>query len=166
MNRKSRGSDNDTAMLRGEKKIQDGNLIKTILTKALICRIGLADENHPYVVPMCFVHAGDAIYLHAAPEGRKIEILKQNAAVCFEVESDVAIVPADSPCGWGMQYRSVVGFGKATFVDNPEEKIAAFDLLMEKYSGRGGWTYPDKAVRRTTIIRIGIEQITGKQSGF
>ncbi len=137
----SEEADTETTMLRGEKEIQDQRLVEAVLSLALVCRIGLAYENQPYVVPMCFVCAGDSIYLHAAREGRKIEILKRNDAVCFEVEADVATIPADVACGWGMRYRSVIGFGRATFVDDPEEKVAALDLLMEKYSGQGRWTY-------------------------
>ncbi len=153
-------------MRRSEKEIRDEGRIRTILSEALVCRLGLADENIPYVVPMCFVRVGDAIYLHAAREGRKIEILKRNSAACFEVESDVAIAPVDAACGWGMRYRSVIGFGRAAFVDDPQEKVAALDRLMEKYSGRDRWSYPDEAVRNTAIIRIDIERLTGKQSGF
>lgn len=159
-------SKSGAGMRRSEKEIRDNSLIDAVLAEAFVCRLGLVDGGNPYVVPMCFVRVGDAMYLHAAREGRKIDILKQNDAVCFEVEADVALVPAAAACGWGMRYRSVIGFGRAAFVDDPQEKIAALDRLMEKYSGRGGWTYPDEAVRQTTIIRIGIERMTGKQSGF
>ena len=65
-----------------------------------------------------------------------------------------------------MRYRSVIGFGRASFVEMEAEKRQAPDLLMRKYAGDGSWTYPRDAVAGTRVVRIDVEQMTGKQSAF
>ena len=63
-----------------------------------------------------------------------------------------------------MKYRSVIGFGKASFVDDLEEKKKGLDAIMEHYAGRS-FDYPEPALKETTIIKVEIESMTGKQSG-
>ncbi len=151
-------------MRRKEKEILDRNVINFILRNAEICRIGLCDNNIPYVVPMNFAHEGDFIYLHCATEGKKIYIIKNNDNVCFEVDTDTEIVKAETPCGWGMKFQSVIGIGKASIVSESAEKKHALDVIMEKYSGQEGFEYPEAMLHRTAIIKIQIFEITGKRS--
>ena len=96
--------------------------IEITILKAKVCRLGLADGNQPYVIPLSFGYHEDTLYFHTGKKGRKIAILKKNNRVCFEMEVDLEIVPADNPCKWNMHYKSIVGFGRAVILEDPTGK--------------------------------------------
>jgi nitroimidazol reductase NimA-like FMN-containing flavoprotein (pyridoxamine 5'-phosphate oxidase superfamily) len=129
------------SMRRGDKEIKDLSLIHSILEKASVLRLGLCYGDMPYIVPLNFVFDKTAfyngtIYLHSALEGLKIDILRKNRKICFEVEDDLELLMSSSPCNWGMRYLSVIGHGEASLENDMDEKIKAFDLFMDKYSPR------------------------------
>jgi nitroimidazol reductase NimA-like FMN-containing flavoprotein (pyridoxamine 5'-phosphate oxidase superfamily) len=112
-----------------------------------------------------FGYDGECLYFHSAREGRKMEVLRTNPNVCFEVDVDHELVPTDSACDWTARFRSVIGFGKARPVEDLEEKRRALDLLLGHYSD-GDYEYTREALANVAVIRIAIEEITGKQSGY
>ena len=61
-------------MRRKEKMIVDQRIIDEIIASAKVCRLGLADDNIPYIIPICFGYQAGTLYFHSAPEGKKIEI--------------------------------------------------------------------------------------------
>ena len=148
-------------MRRREKEITDRSLIESIIQRASVCRIGLCDQGTPYVVPVSFGYKDNCLYFHSAGEGRKVDVLKQNNRVCFEVDIDLEMVPSDTPCKWTVKYLSVIGFGKAFFIDDPEEKRLALDAIMRQYSDQV-YEYPEDTVEKTGVVRIEIESMTAK----
>jgi nitroimidazol reductase NimA-like FMN-containing flavoprotein (pyridoxamine 5'-phosphate oxidase superfamily) len=158
--------DAEAEMRRNDKKIEDPAEIEAILREAPVCRIGLADGDVPYVVPMNFGCRGRSIYLHSAPEGRKIDIISRNGLVCFQADTDIEIVRGETACSWGARYRCVIGYGRAEFVTDREEKRAGLDAIMEKYSGKPGWSYGDASLEKIALIRIDLTELTGKRSGW
>ncbi len=152
-------------MRRKDKEINSAAAIEDVVRKSLVCRVALSEENRPYVVPLCFGYRDNTLYFHSSPEGRKIEILTKNNNVCFEFDVDHEVVQDNKACNWSIKYRSVIGFGKASFVENLEEKKRALDAIMEHYSGMP-FDYPESAIENTMIIKVEIESITGKQSGY
>ena len=96
-------------MQRKDKQINDIIAIEDILSRATVCRLGLCDGGRPYVVPLCFGYKENALYFHCAMEGKKLEILRKNENVCFEVDIDHETIKADQACEWGMKYKSVIG---------------------------------------------------------
>lgn len=137
--------------------------IESIILKAKVCRLGLVDGNRPYVVPMSFGYRENALYFHTGKKGKKMEILQKNNRVCFEMEVDLKIVPADNPCKWNMRYRSVVGFGRAVILEGPEEKRQALDVIVKHYGG-SLMAYDEKRVKGLAVIKVEIDSMTGKQS--
>ena len=109
-------------MRRKEKEIKDRQRIEDIMKKALVCRIAMCDNGAPYLVPVNFGYENNAIYIHTAYEGKKIDILRKNNRVCFEMESDVQLVSGDAVCDWGTLYASVIGHGRAEFIEDQEGK--------------------------------------------
>lgn len=150
-------------MRRKEKEITDRAALDAILHKAPICRLGLADDGEPYVVPLCFGYDGRALYFHCALEGRKIEMIRRNDRVCFEADVDCEIVEAAEACGWSMRYRSVIGHGRAVLVDDPDEKEKGLHILMRHYSDRG-FTMAKPAMEKALVIKVVIESMSGKES--
>jgi len=152
-------------MRRREREIKTFENIEAIIRKALVCRLGLAADNEPYVVPLCFGYRERTVYLHSAPEGRKVEMLAKNPRVCLEFDIDQELIPGDEPCSCGMRYRSVIAFGKASVVRDPVEKRGALDVIMEHYGG-GLAPYPEGKIGHVLVIKVEIEQVTGKQAGY
>ncbi len=152
-------------MRRKEKEITEKSKIEAVIRKSGVCRIGLSNDNIPYIVPMCFGYQDNSIYVHGSLKGKKIDILKKNQNVCFEFDINTEIVEDENDCEWGMKYQSVIGYGKALFIKKPEDKRKALNIIMNQYSDRPS-QFSEKAINGTTVIKIEIESMTGKQSGF
>ena len=152
-------------MQKKEREITDISEIEEIIKKSINCRIGLVDGDEPYVVPVCFGYERGALYFHGALEGRKVELIEKNDKVSFEMEADVETVFATSPCDWTMKYRSVIGVGKAHILESDEEKTHGLRVIMKHYS-EGESNFPKSRLDLSSVVRVDIERITGKQSGY
>lgn len=153
-------------MRKKEKEITEKGVIESILLEAQVCRIAMSKDNRPYIVPMNFGYEDGVLYLHTGHRGMKIDFIRENPLVCFEAESRVETVRAESACRWGMRYMSVVGSGMASLVEDPAGKKAALGVIMKKYSGRADWEYSEKDFDATCIVKIEIEEMTGRRSGY
>jgi nitroimidazol reductase NimA-like FMN-containing flavoprotein (pyridoxamine 5'-phosphate oxidase superfamily) len=154
----------EITMRRKEKEIQNQDDISKVIKKCQVCRLGLSQNNIPYIVPVSFGYDGKVLYFHSAKDGKKIDILSGNNSVCFEFESDVKLVPNESkPCNWSFSFQSVIGFGKAEELVSPEDKIEGINRIMEQYSDKK-WDFSQIPLDGLRIWKIKIENITGKQS--
>jgi len=152
-------------MRRKDKEIKDPQEIVAILQQARVLRLGLCSEGIPYVVPLSFGYRDGCLYLHSAKQGKKIEMIRANPRVCFEIDVNAEVIRADQPCDWGMKFASVIGFGAASILEDPEEKKGGLDAIMEHYSSPSAQPYPDSILEHTAVIRVRIEEMTGKRSG-
>jgi len=84
--------------------------------------------------------------------------------VCFEVDIERELIKGEAACEWGMKYKSVIGFGKAVFVEDAESKRKALDVIMKQYA-EGTFEYPANALENIVVIKVEIESMTGKKSG-
>ena len=151
-------------MRRREKEIKDWDAISGIIRDSKVCRLGLAMNNAPYVVPVSFGYDGDAIYFHTAKEGKKIEYIEANNSVCFEFEAEVRIIPDEvSPCKWSFSFQSVIGYGKIHELVEEGEKIGGLDLIMKQYSDKK-WRIDENKLNPVRVWKITIDSLTGKQS--
>jgi nitroimidazol reductase NimA-like FMN-containing flavoprotein (pyridoxamine 5'-phosphate oxidase superfamily) len=153
-------------MRRKEREIADRREIESIIYKYLVCRLAMTEGDHPYAIPLCFGYKDNALYFHTAMKGMKMDILKKNNRVCFEFDLDHEIVTSPNPCDWGIKYRSVIGFGKAAFLEDTEPKKKALEIILEHYGARGPFSYSEKGFRKTMIIKVDIESMTGKKAGY
>ena len=151
-------------MRRTDKEISERALMSQIIDHAQVCRLGLAMDNTPYILPVSFGFDGNAIYFHTAKEGRKIVFLAANNRVCFEFEHGVQVVRHDSsPCKWTLSFQSVIGYGTVLELTEPTEKLDGLNHIMTHYSGRG-WPISAKDAEDIRVWKIAIESLTGKQS--
>ena len=109
-------------MRRAEKEITDQAEIHDILREARLLRLAMIDGERPYMVPMLYGFDGDHLYLHSAREGRKVDVLTCNPEVCFECEVGVRLSPTENICRWGVDYQSVIGYGRAVILTDGVEK--------------------------------------------
>lgn len=154
-------------MRRNEKEIKDIKELEEIIRKAGVCRLGLAVDNTPYVVPVNFGYDAEenCIYVHCAREGRKLDMIKQNNTVCFEMDVDMEISGSENAaCKWSTAYRSVIGYGEALIIEDFDKKKAALDVIMRHYSSAASFEYGKKAVENVGIIKIAITHLSGKKS--
>ena len=147
-----------------EREITDQSAIEDIIRRSLVCRLGLSDENRPYIVPLCFGYKDRTLYFHGAREGRKIDIIRKNPYVCFEFDLNSGVKKAEKACKWGMGYQSVMGTGKASLLEQSDEKKRALEIIMAQY-GDGDFNFSDQIIEKTGIIKIDIEEMTGKETG-
>lgn len=152
-------------MRRNDKEIKDRTEIEAIIRRAQVCRLAMCDGSQPYVVPMCFGLLGDSLYFHSATEGRKLDILRANPRVCVEFDIDAEVLLAPTSCKIGMRYRSVIGVGRATVVEDIEEKRRGLEAIVRQYADLTDMM-PDDALARVVVIKVAIEEMTGKQSGY
>jgi len=150
-------------MRRKDKEITDPAVIESILRQAIVCRLAMCDGDTPYLVPLSFGYQNRALYFHSATEGKKVEILRRNPKVCFEVDLGPAVKKADTPCRWGMVFRSVIGTGTVHFLETPVEKSRALDILMAHYANVR-FDIPDSKLDSVLVFRVDIDEMTGKQS--
>jgi nitroimidazol reductase NimA-like FMN-containing flavoprotein (pyridoxamine 5'-phosphate oxidase superfamily) len=148
-------------MRRTDKEMRDG--IEEVLRSAKICRIAMCDRGVPYCVPVIFCYSDGFIYIHSAREGRKIDILRRSSLVCFETEIDISLIRSGSPCKWTLAYKSVIGVGRASFVEDREEKRKALNCIIKKYSNED-FEISNEELDKVEVIRIEIEEMSGKRS--
>ena len=148
-------------MRRSDREISDRKVIDGIIRSCRVCRLAMCDDGQPYLVPLNFGYNGRFLYFHAAPEGRKIDIIKKNNRVCFEFDILHDIVTGQKACDWGARYESVVGSGAAEIVDDVKGKKEALEWIMRQY-GSGTWDFPEEILKKTLIIRVSILEISGK----
>lgn len=151
-------------MRRKDKKIEDSKIINAILTQSQICHIAFLDEEYPYVVPMNYGFKDNALYFHCATQGKKLDLIKRNNKVGFEIIQFHELIKKEKSCDWTTKYRSIMGTGKIDIITDSDQKRAGLDILMKQH-GREINTYEDKAVKRVVVLKLAIHSITAKQSG-
>lgn len=152
-------------MRRKEREITDRKEIDGIVHSARVMHLALSDNNMPFLVPVFYAYDGSSLYFHSAKAGTKINILKRNNQVCFEISVDHGVIESDSPCDFEARHRTVTGFGKAVFVENEEEKITALNRIVKRFTDKT-FEFPKANLNATAIIRIDIDLIKGKKHGF
>lgn len=153
-------------MRRMERLVKEIKDVESIISRSDVCRVAFADNNTPYIVTMNFGYSGGdhpCLYFHCAPEGRKIEMIKKNSRVCFELDTDHEIYTGEKGCDWGMKFSSVVGYGNISVVNEKDLKIKGLDCLMSHYSDKKGFSYEGKILEKTIVLKLDIHEMTGKR---
>jgi nitroimidazol reductase NimA-like FMN-containing flavoprotein (pyridoxamine 5'-phosphate oxidase superfamily) len=134
-------------------------------------RVASIDQNgYPQVIPMNFVWADGAIYMHSHPMGEKLENITRNPQVGFEADQHVCFLPSyyfhpTDASQADTLYISVVIKGKAFLVNDNGEKARALNALMEKYQKEGGYerlTPEMPVVREVAVIKVIPDDMRGK----
>lgn len=153
-------------MTRRERQVTDLNEIKKILDRAKVVHVGMIDGDEPYVVPMNYGYVCDgeklSVYLHCANRGRKLDIIRENPKVFFEMDCDIVPFEGEVACKYGIAYSSVMGRGLAHIVTDVEEKKTAMSLLMKAQTEKD-FSFDDKMVSIVTVVKIDVLGYTAKQ---
>ena len=117
-------------MKRKERQLS-AELTEKILNK---CTSGvlsvIGDDGYPYGVPVSYAYSDGKIFFHCAKEGHKVDAIKNKPKVSFTVIAQDDVIPEK----YGTDFASVIAFGKASFVEDPEEMLQSHIPIIEKYS--------------------------------
>jgi hypothetical protein len=105
--------------------------IYEILDEGLVCYVGFITDGQPFVIPTAYGRIDDTLYIHGSPASRMLKSLQQGIDVCVTVTLLDGLVLARSAFHHSMNYRSVVVFGKATLVQDAEQKLVALQAFTE-----------------------------------
>jgi hypothetical protein len=149
-----------------EREVTAISEIESIISRADVCRVAFADNSIPYIVTMNFGYIGGerkSIFFHCANEGKKLDMIRKNNYVCFEIDTDHEFVKGEKGCDWSMKYSSVVGYGRITIVKDEKGKKEGLNHIMMHYGGEGDYSYDEKVIVRTAILKLEISEMTGKR---
>lgn len=148
-----------------ERGAYDKETVYSILDEGLVCHVGIAVENQPFVMPMAYARSGDTLLLHGSGGSRLMRALETGAEVCVTVTHLDGLVLARSAFHHSMNYRSVVIFGTASAIDDEDAKLAAFREFFEHVvSGR--WDdvrqLNRKELAQTALVEIPLDEVSAK----
>lgn len=154
-------------MRRKDREITDFDTIIRMIGECEILRLGLADGDFPYIVPVNFgftVKGQKVIfYIHGAMAGRKYELLSRNPRCSFEMD-----VPLELDCDAEkkeatMRYRSVMGKASVQFLEG-EEKLQAMNFIMARYAQTRDFEYSKAPLPRTAVAKLTVLEMTAKEN--
>ena len=148
-----------------ERGAYDRETIDAILDEALICHLAWVQDGEPRVIPTIHARSGDTLYVHGSNASRTLRGTKGGEPVAVEVTLIDGLVLARSAFHHSMNYRSVVVYGRAREVTDPEEKFAAQRALVDHVAhGRADDArMPNqRELDQTTLLAIPIEEASAK----
>src|SRR6266536_1823341 len=148
-----------------DRGVYDRETAYRILDEAFICHVGFVVDGQPFVIPTSFGRKEDSLSIHGSAASRMLRQMKEYVPVSITVTLLDGLVLARSIFNNSMNYRSLVILGKATLVDDPEEKLAALRVLAEHILP-GRWDdarQPNaRELKATSVLRLPIEEFSAK----
>ena len=148
-----------------DRGVYDRETVYRILDEGFLCHAGFAVDGQPFVIPTSYGRKDASLYIHGSAASRMLRQMKGGVAVCITVTLLDGLVLARSVFNHSMNYRSVVILGKATLVDDPQEKLAALRILSEHILP-GRWDDSrqpnERELRATSVLRVPIEEFSAK----
>lgn len=150
-------------MRRADRQVVDEAQIHDFLERAKVLHVGTHDEEGMYIVPMnfCFEYDGEklVLYVHSAPEGRKVSAFAADPCVCVEIDGDHDMVGAETPCAYSFRYSSLIGSGTISLVEDTAEKLRVMQMLLFHMSGKRFAQFP---VHGVNVYRIDVTKFSVK----
>jgi uncharacterized protein len=148
-----------------ERAVYDREAAYRILDEGFLCHVGFVVDGQPFVIPTSYGRKDDSLFIHGSAASRMLRQIKESVPVCITVTLLDGLVMARSIFNHSMNYRSVVVLGKATLVDNPEEKLEALRLLSEHIIP-GRWADArqpnERELKATSVLRVPMEEFSAK----
>lgn len=153
-------------MRRKDREVREMAEILEIISKCKVCRIAMRDPDELYIVPMNFGHSFNdgvlTLYFHSANKGRKLDMLRADDRVCFEMDGEHRLLEAGEACEYGYAWESVIGTGRAEFITGAAEKTDALNALMLQQTGRN-FSINENALSSVTVFKITADKLSAKR---
>jgi len=155
-------------MRRNDREITSLDEKLEIIDKCKVCRLALAEDNVPYIVPVNFGYSFNnetlTLYFHSAVEGKKLDILRKNNKVCFEMDCDTKLIEANTASKCSYAFKSIIGSGKVYFSDDAKEKLSALNLLMKHQTGKEIENrFSDSDLAKVAVYKLVVDEFSGKK---
>lgn len=152
-------------MRRKDREVTDIKELTQIIDECKVCRIGMADEEGIYIVPLNFGYEFQkdrlVLYFHGAKEGRKVNAVRKSPGVCVEMDCEHRLIAEDTACRCGYSFKSIIGNGTACIVDDMEEKKKGLTLLMKHQMDRND-VFTDTMADSVLVFKVVLDTFTGK----
>ena len=143
----------------------DRKAVYDILDEGFICHVGFVVNGQPFVIPTGYARAGDCLYIHGSQASRMLRALSEGIDVCVTVMLLDGLVLARSAFHHSMNYRSVLVFGRASVIEDKEEKLEALRALTE-HIVPGRWAevrWPSESeMKATTVLSLPLAEASAK----
>ena len=153
-------------MRRADREIREASEILKIVDGCQVCRLGLADEDAVYIVPLSFGYSWRngklTLYFHGAREGRKMELIRRNGKASFEMDLCGRLVEGENGCQYSVCYQSVMGEGRIEIVKEPAQKELCLRHIMAHYTDRTDLEFSPRTVERTCVLRLETDWLSAK----
>lgn len=154
-------------MRRKDREVTSYEKMLEVVKGCDCCRIGLVDEDGAYIVPLNFGYEeknGELVlYFHGAAEGKKIDLIKEQPTASFEMDRKHELVEGNVPCAYSYLFQSVMGKGRIELLQDYQEKVHGLTLVMEHYSDKKDWTFPEKMVTMMAVIKLTVTEWSCKE---
>jgi hypothetical protein len=142
-----------------KKEVTDKNIIEDILKEAIWCQFAMTDGDQPYIVPLNYGYKDNALYIHCATQGMKLDLIRKNPKVAFNITLDAEYLDGLLT----MRYRSVNGVGKAHIIEDEEGKREALNHLTAQF-GAEPFHHSSESLKTIVMVKVEIESTTCKIS--
>ena len=156
-------------MRRIDREVKDTDSIFDIIERCNVVHLGMVENGKPYGVALNFGYDRSddnlILYFHCAMEGRKIDILKENPNVYFQMDCVNEFIPGsvERPCAFCWRFDSVMGSGEIEFVTDINEKAYALNKLIQHISRtKEVFSFPPSSLTRTCVLQVKSNDFTGK----
>jgi len=148
-----------------QRAVYDRAVVYRILDEGFICHVGFTVDHQPFVIPTSYGRRDAHLYIHGSTASRLLRALKESIPICVTVTLLDGLVLARSVFNHSMNYRSVIILGKASLVEDREEKLVALRALSEHILP-GRWDDArqpnEQELKATSVLRVPIEEFSAK----
>ncbi len=153
-------------MRRKEYEVKEALELLAIMKRCIACNVAFFEEEYPYIVPMNFgvtlTEGTFRLYFHGARAGTKIELLKKNSHVAFEMHREIEIILPELACESNMSYESICGNGSIRLLEEAE-KLAALTVIMNQYISKEKHEFNENEIKAVEVMELTVNQISGKK---
>lgn len=153
-------------MRRKDREVTDFNTIIGIIEECEIIRLGLADGDFPYIVPVNFAYTVEGqeicFYIHGAMAGRKYELLQKNPCCSFEMDIPLEMDCIEEQGDVTMRYKSVMGRARVEFLEGDRKQRAIDEIIMARHEETKNFAYDRSSVKRTAVAKLTVLELSAK----
>ena len=155
-------------MRRKDREVTDITENEKILLQCKTCHVAMVEDGMPYVVPLSYgyrIFNGNLLelYFHSALEGKKLNILRKNNRVCFEITYEGQPKHADTPCKFGLYFASIIGYGDTVFIDDTDKKCEILSIMFKHQTGTDV-TFTAEQCENVCVFKIISSDYSGKRN--
>ncbi|MBN1339297.1 MAG: pyridoxamine 5'-phosphate oxidase family protein [Bacteroidales bacterium] len=142
--------------------------IEEIIAECRVCHLAMAGQSgEPYVLPFNFGYREGVFYFHSAPQGWKLEVLKENPRVCIALSTgyDLRWQHEDVACSYSMKYKSVLARGEVEFIEEYDEKVEGMNIIMKQYVEKD-FSYNRPAIENVMVYKVKVKKFECRVYGY